>query len=229
MNASRAGASGHDAAPLELAAVTVRYGGHDGVAAVTVFEELELVVGAGEFVCLAGRSGSGKTTLLHVAAGLLDPSAGEVRWDGDAIGRLSDAARAKRRRTGLGIVFQSGGLIGSLTAAENVALPGLPATAQTTGQERAREVLAEVGLEARRGHFPSQLSAGEQQRVALARALFADPPTLLVDEPTANLDRASATVVIDLLAQLHRSGRTVVVASHDEALISRATRVVRLD
>jgi ABC-type lipoprotein export system ATPase subunit len=216
---------------LDLVDVVVRYPGRDSSGPLTALPSTSLSLAAGAFTCVAGRSGSGKTTLLHVAAGLLVPSAGEVLWRGESVLGLREGERARRRLALFGFVFQAGGLIGSLTAAENVALPGAP-----TGRERrinrgarARDMLAEVGLLDRADHFPSQLSGGEQQRVGLARALFADPAALIVDEPTANLDRANADAIIDVMVELNRKGRGLLVASHDERLIGRAGRVLRLD
>jgi ABC-type lipoprotein export system ATPase subunit len=216
---------------LELDECVVRYPGRDGAGTLTALTSTSLALSGAGFTCVAGRSGSGKTTLLHVAAGLLKPSAGDVRWKGDSILGLSEGERAKRRLSLFGFVFQAGGLIGSLTALENVALPGVPAGQARKGSRsvRARDMLAEVGLLDRADHFPSQLSGGEQQRVGLARALYADPAALIVDEPTANLDRANADAIIEVMVELNRKGRGLLVASHDDRLIGRAQRVLRLD
>jgi ABC-type lipoprotein export system ATPase subunit len=216
---------------LELDECSVRYPGRDGSGTLTALTSTSLTLARAGFTCVAGRSGSGKTTLLHVAAGLLKPSAGDVRWKGDSILGLSEGERAKRRLSLFGFVFQAGGLIGSLTALENVALPGVPAGQARRGSRRvrARDMLAEVGLLDRADHFPSQLSGGEQQRVGLARALYADPAALIVDEPTANLDRANADAIIEVMVELNHKGRGLLVASHDDRLIRRAQRVLRLD
>jgi predicted ABC-type transport system involved in lysophospholipase L1 biosynthesis ATPase subunit len=214
---------------LELSAITFCYPARDGGPPLTVLEDLSLRAEAGRLLCVAGRSGSGKSTLLAVAAGLLLPAAGSVRWAGEPIAGLSESARARRRRGFIGFVFQNAGLLPALTAAENVALPGLPAGDQPDGRARAREVLEAVGLEGRARHFPAQLSGGEQQRVGIARALYAAPPLLIVDEPTANLDRASADAIIALLAGLAGPERGLLVASHDERLIGRADAVFRLE
>ena len=212
---------------LELDEIVVRYPSRGGGGEVTALAATTLSLADGAFVCVAGRSGSGKTSLLHVAAGLLVPSGGDVRWRGDSIVRLSEGERARRRLELVGFVFQSSGLIGSLTAAENVALPGRPRGRDR--RARALELLAEVGLADRADHFPSQLSGGEQQRVGLARALYADPAALLFDEPTANLDRATADAIIELMVELNRAGRSILVASHDDHLIGRAETVIRLE
>ncbi len=214
---------------LALSGVSKLYPSRDGSGSIRVFEGIDLEVRAGELVCVAGRSGSGKTTLLHIAAALVAPTSGVVRWRGVDPAGLRDAERSALRRETLGIVFQDAGLIGTLTAAENVALPGLPAGLGSDARRRARELLELVGVEGRAHHFPSQLSGGEQQRVGIARALFADPPVLIVDEPTANLDRRTADTIIDLLASIRAAGRGLLVASHDAHLVARADRVVALD
>ncbi len=214
---------------VELDGVAFAYPGHDGAGPVVVVEAFSLRLDEGEFLCLAGRSGSGKTTLLHIAAGLLAPAAGAVRWREEDVAGLPEPEAAARRRSLFGIVLQGGGLIETLTAEENVALPGLPAgTPRGGARARAVEALERVGLERRGAHFPSQLSGGEQQRVGVARALYAEPAVLIADEPTANLDRASADRIVELLASLHVDGQTLLVASHDERLIGAAERVVRL-
>jgi ABC-type lipoprotein export system ATPase subunit len=150
-------------------------------------------------------------------------------WNGRALSELSRSVLAQRRRELMGIVFQSGGLLEHLTAAENVALGDLPRGVRTDGRQRAESLLGRVGVEIRSRHFPSQLSGGERQRVALARALFSDPPLLIVDEPTANLDRSNADEIIGLLTRLCGDGRTLLVASHDSHLVQKADRVVSLD
>ncbi len=214
---------------LVLSGVSKVYPSRDGSAPIRVFEGIDLELRAGELVCVAGRSGSGKTTLLHIAAALIVPTSGVVRWRRVDPAELGDAERSALRREMLGIVFQEAGLIGTLTAAENVALPGLPAGLGRDARRRARELLELVGVAGRANHFPSQLSGGERQRVGIARALFADPPVLIVDEPTANLDRRTADAIIELLASIRAAGRGLLVASHDAHLIARADRVVALD
>lgn len=214
---------------LELVSVALRYRSPSGAHRVTVFEDLNLSLARGEFVVVAGRSGSGKTSLLLVAAGLLPPSAGEVRWAGQSVVGVSEAERARLRSRLFGFVFQGGGLIASLTAAENVALPRVPTATPKAKAARVHDALDAVELSDRARHFPSQLSGGEQQRVGLARALISDPASLIVDEPTASLDRGSADHIIDLLCDLNEQGRGLLVATHDVRLIERAGRVVRLD
>jgi ABC-type lipoprotein export system ATPase subunit len=196
---------------------------------IQVLTGLSLDVMPGEFLAIAGRSGSGKTTLLRIAAGLLTPAAGTVTWQGVALEGSPRGALAERRRGLIGFVFQSGGLLEHLTAAENVALGHIPTGIRIDGRKRAQDLLARVGLDGRSSHFPAQLSGGERQRVAIARALFGDPPLVIVDEPTANLDRSTADEVIGLLAELRGDGRTLLVASHDVHLVQRADRVLHID
>jgi ABC-type lipoprotein export system ATPase subunit len=200
-----------------------------GDGTIDVFREIDLVVQAGEMIVVTGRSGSGKTTLIRIASGLLRPVEGVVSWSGQSIDGLNGSRLAERRAAHIGIVFQGAALIDTLTAAENVALPAIPRGVKGYGRERARSLLDQVGVGARSAHFPRQLSGGEQQRVALARAIFADPPLLLVDEPTANLDRRSADQLITLLSELAREGRGLLVASHDPDLVGVGDRVVELE
>lgn len=215
---------------LSLESVDVTYDAVDGGRPVVVLEDFVLSVSQGDFVALAGRSGSGKTTALRVAAGLLRPGGGHVRWNGQAIEGWLESDRDRARGKLIGYVFQSGGLIPTLTAAENVAVPALARGASRLDALRARELLTRVGIApGRAGNIPAKLSGGEQQRVGLARALFSDPPLLLIDEPTANLDRSTADGIISLLVQLHVERRAIVVATHDQELIQTAERVVRLE
>lgn len=214
---------------LVLEGIAMRYPGRDGSGPLSVLDGIDLELRPGELLCVAGRSGSGKTTLLNIAAGLLRPSAGSVWWQGRDLAGLDEDRLAQLRGESIGIVFQSSGLIPSLTAAENVALPGMPRGVKADGRRRARELLEQLGIAGRERHFPAQLSGGEQQRVAVARALYADPAALLVDEPTANLDRATADQVIELLVGLRSAGRGLLVASHDTSVVERADRAVRLE
>lgn len=195
-----------------------------------VLAHLDASVSAGELVCLAGRSGSGKTTAIMIAAGLLTPSIGTVRWGELELRRLNNDERTRERGRRIGLVFQNGALIATLRAAENVALAGMTTTATREAEAaRVERLLATVGLAERGRHYPAQLSGGEQQRVALARALYRDPPLLLVDEPTANLDRATANAIVSLLGALRDEGRALLVASHDEALVSLANQVIEME
>jgi putative ABC transport system ATP-binding protein len=194
----------------------------------TVLDGVSLDVASGETVAVAGPSGSGKSTLLGLVAGLDTPSSGTIVVAGVEVTRLGEAALARFRRETLGYVFQSYHLIPTLTAAENVGVPlDLAGVSGTTA--RVTELLAGVGLADRGHHYPAQLSGGEQQRVALARAMALDPPLLLADEPTGNLDSATGAAIIDLLFALNRErGTTLLLVTHDATLAARADRVVSL-
>jgi putative ABC transport system ATP-binding protein len=196
----------------------------------TILHPLTTTIPKGQFVAIVGPSGSGKSTLLGLLAGLDAPTSGSVVIDGTDITRLDEDALAKLRGEKIGFVFQFFHLIPSLTAYENVAVPieirGVP-----RASERARELLEEVGLTGRAHHYPSQLSGGEQQRVALARALANDPPILLADEPTGNLDTANGRHIMELLQDVHRRrGATLVLVTHDQELAAMAdTRITMRD
>lgn len=195
----------------------------------TVLQEVDIAAASGRIVCIAGRSGSGKTSLLMIIAGFLRPDAGSVTWRGEAVTGLDGDRLTRLRRGFIGLMFQDGGLIGSLTAAENVALVR-GGNGRLSGEaESVLSLLDRVGLGSRANHMPSQLSGGERQRVALARSLNGEPPVLLIDEPTANLDRRSADGVIDLLRTQRDAGRAVVVASHDSTLLKIADARIDLD
>ena len=194
----------------------------------TVLDGVSLDVASGETVAVAGPSGSGKSTLLGLVAGLDTPSSGTIVVAGVEVTRLGEAALARFRRETLGYVFQSYHLIPTLTAAENVGVP-LDLAGVSGTPARVAELLAGVGLADRGHHYPAQLSGGEQQRVALARAMALDPPLLLADEPTGNLDSATGGAIIDLLFALNRErGTTLLLVTHDATLAARADRVVSL-
>jgi putative ABC transport system ATP-binding protein len=193
-----------------------------GTEPLTILHPLTTSIPRGEFVAIVGPSGSGKSTLLGLIAGLDAPSSGTVLIDGVDITRLDEDALARLRGEKIGFVFQFFHLIPSLTAYENVAVPmeirGIPDPAT-----RARALLEEVGLTGRAHHYPSQLSGGEQQRVALARALANDPPIVLADEPTGNLDTANGRHIMDLLRSVHRGrNTTLVLVTHDAELAAMA-------
>jgi putative ABC transport system ATP-binding protein len=193
-----------------------------------VLDRVSLEVGAGESVAIAGPSGSGKSTLLGLIAGLDAPTAGTIVVAGVEVTALGEAALARFRRETIGYVFQSYHLIPTLTAAENVAVP-LELAGAPRASARAAELLAGVGLAERGHHYPAQLSGGEQQRVAFARATALDPPLLLADEPTGNLDSATGGAIVNLIFTLNRErGTTLLLVTHDAALASRADRVVSL-
>jgi putative ABC transport system ATP-binding protein len=202
-----------------------------GSAEVRAIDGLDLVIRRGELLAVVGVSGSGKSTLLHLIGGLDTPTAGSIRVDGRALGSLTAYERAVYRRRMVGFVFQAFHLVPSMTAAANVALAlTLQGTYGQERRQRAAEALRRVGLEKRADHRPGQLSGGEQQRVALARAIAHEPPLLLADEPTGNLDRHNAAEVLTLIRTINREhGTTVVLVTHDEESAVRiADRVVRL-
>lgn len=195
-----------------------------GAGEVNILRQIDLTIAAGETLSIVGPSGAGKTTLLMALAGLERPSAGSVVVAGADLGRLDEDGLARFRRQHVGIVFQSFHLVPSMTALENVALP-LEFSAIADASRRAREALEEVGLRERMGHFPGELSGGEQQRVALARAFVPRPALLLADEPTGNLDRDTGERVMELLFALQREqGTTLVLVTHDERLAARCQR-----
>jgi putative ABC transport system ATP-binding protein len=202
-----------------------------GEVEITPLDALDLDVDRGEFVALMGPSGSGKTTLLNLIGGIDRPTAGTLAVGGVAIGGLSRSRLADWRAANVGFIFQLYHLVPVLTAYENVELPLL---LQPLGRrERHRRVSAAlelVGLADRSDHLPRQLSGGQEQRVAIARAVVADPPLLLADEPTGDLDRESAAQVMDLLGELHAShGKTIVMVTHDAKTAVRAGRTVHLE
>ena len=199
-----------------------------GDASLTILHPLDLVIEAGRVFAITGPSGSGKSTLLGLMAGLDAPSTGRVIIDGTDITALSEDGLARFRGARIGFVFQFFHLLPSLTAWENVRVP-LEIAGVPGASGRADALLDEVGLSPRRHHYPSQLSGGEQQRVAIARALANDPPILLADEPTGNLDSATGRQVIDLLIQVNRRrGTTVVLVTHDAELAALAQDTIAL-
>ncbi|HET8760475.1 MAG TPA: ABC transporter ATP-binding protein [Nitrospiria bacterium] len=211
---------------IALRKVTVRL--HAAGRAVTVLDDVSLDIPDPQFLAVVGPSGSGKSTLLAVMAGLERPTSGSVTLDGAELTALDESALARVRLNSVGFVFQSFHLIPTLTALENVAVP-LELAGDARPLERARELLAAVGLETRAGHYPAQLSGGEQQRVALARACARRPPVLLADEPTGNLDAESGAHVMGLLRALHAErGGTLVLVTHDVQLAASADRTIAL-
>jgi putative ABC transport system ATP-binding protein len=197
----------------------------------TVLDALALTVRGGEYVAIIGESGSGKSTLLNLIAGLDRPDAGRVLIDGTDIAALDDTARTLVRRRRLGFVFQAFHILPHLTVAQNVALPlVLLGEAPQPREQRAAELLAEVGLSGREASWPRELSGGELQRVAVARALVHAPALVLADEPTGNLDPDTARVVLDLLArEIRRRSAAGVLVTHSASAAATADRVLRLD
>lgn len=199
-----------------------------GGQAVTILDDVSLDIPTKQMVAIVGPSGSGKSTLLGLIAGLDKPTSGSIILDGVDITGLPEREMTRYRRQKIGYIFQSFHLIPTLTAQENVAVP-LELNGDPAARGRAEELLAAVGLRDRSGHYPVQLSGGEQQRVAVARAFACRPPILLADEPTGNLDSATGRQVIDLLLGLNRDhGSSLVLVTHDAVLASYAERIVSL-
>ena len=214
---------------IELRGVHRTYANDDGSATTAALDAVDLVIAKGELVAVCGPSGSGKSTFLHLAGALDTPSEGAVRIDGEPVGGKSPSQLARLRNRTIGFVFQSFNLMGGLSVAENVALPAVLASRPASEiDRRVAELLDLVGLGEKADRRPSQLSGGEQQRVAVARALVLDPPILLADEPTGNLDSRSGRDVLDLLLASHAAGRTVVIVTHDPRIAAQAERVIYL-
>ncbi len=194
-----------------------------------ILSDVSLAIGRGETVAIMGASGAGKSTLLALLAGLDEPTSGTVRLAGRDITGLDEDGRAAVRARHVGFVFQAFHLVPSLTALEYVMLP-LELAGRVDARAAARGVLERVGLRERVGHYPRQLSGGEQQRVAIARAFVMRPDVLFADEPTGNLDAATGGRIMDLLFELNATeGATLVLVTHDPALAGRCGRIVRLD
>ena len=202
-----------------------------GTSKTPVLEGLNLEVGPGEFVYLAGPSGSGKSTLLSILGCILTPDSGQVRILGQDVQTLDNRQRTLLRRDRIGFVFQRFHLIRGLTALDNVCIPLiLRGTAERTARKRARTLLDAVGLSDKAAAAPANLSAGQCQRVAMARALAGDPDLILADEPTASLDADTGREVVQLLRQLAKeNGKTVVIVTHDTRIFSLADRVCTMD
>ena len=199
-----------------------------GESVVTALEDVTLTIDEGQCASIMGPSGSGKSTLLHLLGGLDRPTSGQILFRGRRLAELSGDELAEYRRTGVGFVFQSFNLVPTLTAAGNVELPmTLAGVSKGERQKRAAELLERVGLTGRAGHRPSQLSGGEQQRVAVARALVNDPPMILADEPTGNLDSKTSKEILDLIRGLE--GKAIIIVTHDLELARNfASRTIRM-
>ena len=206
---------------LEIDRLTRRFGD------VLALDGVTLAIERGEWLAVTGPSGSGKTTLLNVLAGLDRPTSGTVRVGGDEVTALGRRQLARYRQRRVGLIFQQFHLMPYLTAVENVMLAQY--VHSVADRAEAEAALARVGLAERLDHLPSRLSGGEQQRVCVARALINQPPLVLADEPTGNLDAENEAVVVELLAGLRDAGHTIVLVTHSAALAARADRQVRLD
>ena len=212
---------------IDLDGVTKRFEIRTGV---TALHEVSLSVPRGQMVSIVGPSGSGKSTLLNLIGGLDRPTSGDVRVDGESLGALSDDALTRVRREKIGFIFQFFNLLPSLTSLENVGLPlHLRGWPRKKVEERARELLALVQLEGRSSHRPEELSGGQRQRVAIARALAIQPPVLLADEPTGNLDTRTGHEILELIRDLQKQlGSTVVIVTHDPSVAESCERTVTL-
>jgi ABC-type lipoprotein export system ATPase subunit len=207
---------------IELSRVSKTYP-RGGGAPVAALRELSLTIGAGELVAVRGPSGSGKSSLLNILGCLDTPTTGSYRLGGDDVSRLADRQLSRLRCRRIGFVFQSFNLLPRTTAVENVELP-MAYAGRPVDRDRALALLARVGLAERAFHYATELSGGEQQRVAIARAVVNDPPLILADEPTGNLDAAAGAEVMRLLQELGAEGRTLVLVTHDDEIAAYAER-----
>lgn len=195
---------------------------------VRALDGVNLTIDDGEFVAIVGQSGSGKSTMMNMIGFLDVPTSGEYILKGENVENLTDDQLSDIRNREIGFIFQGFNLINSLTAKENVELPLIyRGVGKAERSQLAEEALQRVGMGHRMTHLPSQLSGGQQQRVAIARALAAKPPIILADEPTGNLDSASGRDVMEMLYELHESGRTVILITHDDGIAATAKRIVR--
>ncbi|WP_067854439.1 ABC transporter ATP-binding protein [Nocardia shimofusensis] len=214
-------------AMLELSGVTKEY--RVGGQTVRALDGVDLRIEPGEFTSIIGPSGSGKSTLLHLLGALDNPDSGSITFQGEEIGSLPEERQAEFRRHRVGFVFQFFNLLPTLTAWENVAIPKLlDGTGLRKAKPRALELLERVGLADRAGHRPAELSGGQMQRVAVARALIMNPPLILADEPTGNLDSATGAAILELLGELAREGNSIVMVTHDLGAVRYCDRVITL-
>ncbi len=215
-------------ATVQLKGVTKEYRRGDNV--LKAVDGVSLTAHEGEFISIMGKSGSGKSTMLHLMSGLIEPSDGQVLLLGQDLAAMSDDARTLLRRQRVGFIFQFFNLLPTLTALENVALPLLMAKVKVReAEERARKLLAMVGLSERANHKPDELSGGQMQRVAIARALMGDPPLLFADEPTGNLDSVSGEEILTLLKSMQQErGMTIVMVTHDAKAAAYGDRMITM-
>ena len=197
---------------------------------VHALEQVCLHVPKGDFLAITGPSGSGKTTLMNILGCLDRPDSGRYLLEGATVSQLTGSSAAHTRNRKIGFIFQSFNLISSMSAQENVELPLLlRGTPRKARRKAALEALSQVGLASRAAHRPAELSGGQQQRIAIARVLAADPPLILADEPTGNLDAATGREILSILEGLHREGRTIVMITHDPAIAAAAPRTLRME
>lgn len=196
---------------------------------VRALDHVNLTIEKGELVAIVGQSGSGKSTLMNMLGCLDVPTSGQYFLNGVDVSTMKDNELSVVRNKEIGFIFQGFNLIPNLTAAENVELPLIyRGIDRKTRKKLAVEALTMVGLEKRMGHKPSEMSGGQQQRVAIARAIAAKPPVILADEPTGNLDSASSREILQILKDMHSSGRTVILITHDDGIAAQAKRVIRI-
>jgi len=200
---------------------------HMGDSIVKALDGVDLDIRRGEFVSITGPSGSGKSTMMHILGCLDRPTQGTYEFDGQMVSHLSDRQLALIRNRSIGFVFQTFNLINRTSALDNVAVPLIYARKINT-RSAARQALEKVGLADRARHKPSELSGGERQRVAIARAIVNDPLLLLADEPTGNLDTKTGQQILEIFHQLHRSGVTVVLVTHEPDIAAQAQRIIRM-
>ena len=209
---------------VELKSITKTY--HMGPVEIRAVDNIDLQIEKGSFCSIAGSSGAGKSTLLHIIGCLDSPSSGEVNISGQDVRQMKDSELTKFRKENVGFVFQFFNLIPTLTAKENVLVPAMFDKDQKL--ERAKELLAKVGMGHRMEHHPNELSGGERQRVAIARALINNPPIILADEPTGNLDSETGAEIIQLFKELNAQGKTIILVTHEKDIANFADRIVTI-
>jgi putative ABC transport system ATP-binding protein len=213
----------------ELRSIRKTYYKADGTVLVEALAGVDLRIDPGEYVAVMGASGSGKSTLMNILGCLDRATAGSYRLDGRDVSAMADTELSRVRRERIGFVFQAFNLISELSSLENVEVPlfyqGLP---RSERRDRALECITRVGLADRAHHRPSELSGGQQQRVAIARALVNSPAVIMADEPTGNLDSKTGLAILELLAELHANGMTIIMVTHDERVADHCGRIVRL-
>lgn len=202
----------------------------DGPIETRVLKGIDFTAAAGEFIAIMGRSGAGKSTLLYQISLLDEPTSGEIRINGKDTHLMSEHEKMLFRLAEFGYVFQDYALLPELTALENVALPlYMQGASRAAADAKAKSALERVGLGKRLDNLPSQLSGGEQQRVSISRAIAHTPDILFADEPTANLDKESSSIVMDIFKELHKGGQTIIMVTHEEEFARFAERIVKLD